>query len=433
MIDLRTKKAMVVDRGGMFVSWAQRLARDFGEVHYHNPAWKKLDPKTRELLIGYGLPGVEMVKNFWKKAHEIDLFIFTANLDGDLQDELVRQGKRVWGVRGAEDLELYRAEAKREMMEQGMPMNKFWVVHGIKELRECLKEHPNTHVKVPLVRGDTETFSAPSLAQVEPKLFELQHELDASGEILEFVIEENIPDALEIGYDGWYIAGGGFPVIAMNGIEVKDKCYGGVILPYGDLDPNVLFVNKKLAPLLDRYGCRGFLSTEIRVGADEIPIPIDLTLRCPSPPSESEQEWIANWGLIMWHGAEGTMVRPEPVAKYAVQACIYSDFADDNWLPVTFSEELAPWVKLFFHSKINGKDRVMPQTCEFNEVGWVVGIGDTMDEAIAACQEHAEALDGYRLEVKTDAIQNLLDEIKKGEELGVQFSDDPMPETVSSQ
>lgn len=422
---------MVVDRG-MCVSWAQRLAREFGKVYYHNPSWKGLVPRVRELLIGYGIPGVTMVRDFWKAAHDMDQFVFTAVLDGDLQEELVRQGKRVFGARSGENLELYRAEAKREMIAAGMPMNKFWVIKGISNLREFLKDHPNVFVKVPLVRGDTETFHAENFDLIEPKLHELAHDLDIAGEEMEFCAEEEIPDALEIGYDGLYIAGAGFPKIAVNGVERKDKGYGGVVLPYDELDPGVLFVNERLRPLLEKYGVRGLLSTEIRQGKDEQPIPIDLTMRSPSPAGESEQELFTNWGKMIWFGSEGVLVRPEAEKKYAVQACIYSDFADDNFLPVEFPDEISRWIKLFFHAKIQGKHRVMPQTCEFNEVGWVVGTGDTMDEANDACREHAEQLKGYRLDIKLEALQDVLDEIHKGEKLGVKFSDEPVPETVNS-
>jgi hypothetical protein len=417
------KRVCVVDRGGIFCSWTHRLAREFGEVYYHNLSWKSLSPRSNELLIGHGFDDVTMVRDLWKVVHKMDLLVFPFIFDGDLQEELQRQGKRVWGARRGDEIEIFRPEAKQEMKRLGMPVGDYAVVTGITELRKYLKKHPNVHVKISLTRGDGETFHSPSYDEIIPRLRELEHELDEAAEVIQFVVEKPIQPALEIGYDGWFCDG--FPSFAVNGVECKDNSYLGSFLPYDKLDEHVRDVNSYLEPLLQQYGYRGFMSTEIRVGEDEQPYMIDFTARSASPAGESMQEMISNWAPIMWHGAEGVLVRPEAEKKYSAQAVIHSEHADEGWQAVRIADDaVRRWVKLFFHCRINGMDYVMPQHAKFNEIGWVVGLGDTVKEAIKDCEDHAAQVSGYKLEVRTKALQDCVQEIEKGEELGVRFSDE---------
>lgn len=423
-MNLKDLKVLVLDKG-LFVSWSLRLAREFGEVYYHNTAWKTMNPRSHELLIGHGFEQITMIKDLWDVVHDMDLIVFPYIFDGDLQKELVRQGKRVWGARKGDEFELYRIEAKQEMKRLGLPVGDYDVVTGISNLREYLQKHPNVHVKISLTRGDTETFPAESYKKILPKLREIEHELNDAAEHMQFIIEKPIDPALEIGYDGFCIDGA-YPSHAINGVECKDEAYLGVFLEYDKLDDHVVQVNEMLSPMLRDYQYRGFMSTEIRVGPDEVPYLIDFTARSGSPPDGSMQEIIKNWGEIMFHGAMGEVVDPEPVAKYCAQAIIYSDFADEGWQSVEFSDEVRPWVKLFFHCQLDGKDYVIPQHAKFSEIGWVVGIGDTVKEAIKNCEDHAEQVSGYKLHVKTDSLQDAVAEIEKAEKMGVQFSDEPL-------
>lgn len=416
------KRILVIDRG-LFVSWALRLARDFGEVYFHNPSWKQSYPSSKQLLIGHGFDEITMVKNLWDVVHKMDLVVFPDINDGDLQLELVRQGMRVWGSRKGEELEIYRPEAKQEMQRLGMPVGDYEVVTGLESLRDYLKKHRNVHVKISLTRADTETFYSPSYEEIIPKLDEIKHFVGAAADVMQFVVEKPIEPALELGYDGFTIDGG-FPKHALNGVEIKDCSYLGVILPYESLDEHIRGVNEWLSPLLEKYQYRGLFSTEVRIGEDEQPYLIDVTCRSGSPPGESMQELIGNWGEIMWHGAAGKLVDPEAEAKYAAQAVICSENVTKAWRSVTIPDEARRWVKLFCHCRLNGVDHVAPQGDNLAEMGWVVGIGDTVKEAIKACKDHADLISGYKLEVRTNALDEAVEEIQKGEKLGIQFSDE---------
>jgi hypothetical protein len=329
----------------------------------------------------------------------------------------------VWGARRGDEIEVYRPEAKLEMEKLGMPVGDYTVVTGMTNLRKYLQNHPNVHVKISLTRGDGETFHSPSYDEVLPRLREMEHELDEASELIQFLIEKPIEPALEIGFDGYFCDG--FPAFAVNGVECKDESYLGVFLPYDELDEHVRDVNAWLEPLLKSYGYRGFMSTEIRTGEDEKPYMIDFTARSASPAGEAMQEMITNWAPIMWYGAEGKLVIPEAEKKYSAQAVIHSEHADEGWQAVRIADDsVRRWIKLFFHTVVNGMDYVMPQHAKFNEIGWCVGIGDTLKEAIKACEDHAEQISGYKLEIRTKSLQDAVEEIEKGEELGVHFSDE---------
>lgn len=420
------KVACVVDKG-LFPSWGLRYAREFGEVYYHNTAWKQMSPRSNELLIGHGFDEITMVKNFWDIVPKTDIFIFPYIYDGDLQVELVRQGKRVWGCRRGDELELYRPEAKREMERLGMPIGDYTVVRGITNLKVYLQKHPNVHVKISLTRGDGETFHAPSYDEIKDRIREIEHELGDAAEFVDFTIEKPIDPALEIGYDG-YCVNGEFPAHAINGVEVKDEGYLGVFLAYEDLDEHVRDVNRMLSPYLSACGYAGNMSTEIRVGPDEKPYLIDFTARSGSPPGESMQEAITNWAEIAWYGSEGIVVDPvnEEDGKYCAQAVVYSDHADEGWQAVRIPDEVRRWVKLFFHCRLGKMDYVIPQHAKFSEIGWVCGLGKTVKAAIKACTDHAEQISGYKLHVKTKSLEDAVEEIEKGEALGVRFSDEPL-------
>lgn len=786
----KSSRWCIVDRGGMFVSWALRLAREVGEVFYHNPAWKTLSPKSKELLVGYGFDEITLVKNFWDVKDQMDCFVFPTVGDGDWQLELVRQGKRVWGSRKGEELELYRAESKEEFRKLGMPVGKYDVVAGLPALRQYLKKHPNVHVKVNLTRGDcfdaetevltkrgwvrfpelsrddkvismdlkslktrwvsptayhsyfhdgtmlqisgrqcsvdalvtpnhhfwaktqhqspmkyktanelygkqfhvpqrmqhsglsqrvfvlknafgdqsvkedrklsmldwaeflgwfvsegcitktkrnshrvgisqslsgnqekyrlienlllrmgfnvqyetdkgfsvydkslfvelaktcyvgdggcavcghrfcshrkkvpdylkrqskeiisvflrsyalgdgcqesrrygqlkyytsskrladdvqelvfysggcasirtcskagdlggenrrgvqivsrcdsysvnvfgerenatvgpanmkwvdytgwvyditvepwhslfvrrngkaywsgnSETFKSPSYDEVRSRLRAMDHDLDDAGDIMEFICENPIEPAIEIGIDT-HTVDGQFPKFSINGVEEKDKSYSGVFLPYDQLDESVRKVNDWLAPALADYRYRGWFSTEIRVGPDEQPYLIDPTCRAPSPPSECMQEAISNWGEIIWHGSEGVMVDPEPVAKYSSGAIIYCDHADEECVTVKIPDEIRNFVKLYFHARINGQDKFLPQPAKFSQIGWVVGLGESLSEANKQTEEHAEQISGDKIHVQTEGLEKVLEAIKEGERMGVKFSDEPV-------
>lgn len=264
--------ALVIDNG-LFVELACRLARSYKKVYYYVP-WENGFPKMNSAYIGHGLEGIELVSSPFSVLDDVDLVVFPDVYFGPMQEWLVKHGKIVWGARLGEALELERCSTKKLMTKMGLPVNPWVKVKGMAALREYLKTHNDVWVKINKFRGTFETFHSPNYKDVEPKLDEVEHQLGAFKYIIEFIIESNLKDKVEIGVDA-YVIDGKLPSKILAGIEVKDQGYVGIFKDYKEF-PNVLTdFDKKMFKTLEDYGYRGFYSTEIRVGKDHKPYMID--------------------------------------------------------------------------------------------------------------------------------------------------------------
>jgi phosphoribosylamine-glycine ligase len=408
-MNLSDRKVLIIDHG-LFLSLASRLAREFGEVFYA-PIWSQGFPTYHVSDVGKELPGITHTDDAWRiidahadKKDEL-LIAFPDILDSGWQLHLRSLGYRVWGSGWGDELEIYRVFFKETLEKVGLPVNPYEVVHGAAALREYLREHDDVFVKfTQKLRGIMETFESKQYWLIEPRLDQLIHLLGMKKREVAFTVEKKIKTKIEVGGD-MYCIDGQYPKTVSNGIEIKDQCSASVVQAFKDLPDEVRKVCDKMAPVLKGYGYRNFFSTEIRVGEDGKPYFIDPTCRHPSPVGESEQELWSNLGEIMWRGAEGVMVDPLPAAKYAVQAMIYSDRADEEWQPIDFPEKIRDRVKLYYHRRLEGHDYIMPQTTKLNECGSVVGLGDTLKEAKDDCANLAKQVIGDKVCIHLESIE----------------------------
>lgn len=400
-MNLKSKCALVYDNG-IFTAMAETLAKDFGRVLYYVP-WTSGMPKSNALLIGEGIDGIERVTSPWPHFDEIDIWIFPDVYEGELQEWLAAQGKRVWGCHGGAVLELDRPASKEESKKLGIDIGPYKVITGLDALRKHLKANDDQWVKISGTRGDMETFGAKTYEKVEPRLDELEHNLGALKKIMTFTVEQGINDAVETGYDG-YCIDGKFPKGAMTGVEVKDEAYLMKTVAWRDLPDPVRSVNTKLAPSLKKYGYRGFISTEVRCTKDGKAYLIDPCCRAGSPPNELYQVMMTNIAEVIWYGAEGIVIEPEFKAKWGAEVLLISDWADQNWMHVSFPEEIRENVKLRNYCCIDGEYYVIPQWTGSAEIGAVVALGNTPDEAITECKRICELVEGHLLSKPVDAL-----------------------------
>ena len=427
MTDLSTKTAMIIDNG-LFVSFARHIAPAFKKVYYA-PQWKGPFAKSNQLVVGDGFDEIEMCKFPLDKADETDLWVFLDLYQSDLQLYLERQGCRVWGGRSGEDMELYRWEFKQYLKKIGLPVQHCEHITGFDKLRQYLKSTKNKFVKTSFVRGDFETFRHDTYELSEPRIDDLEHHLGAVKGGYEFIVEDEIPDAVEVGYDGFCVDGQ-FPSHAMQAVEVKDCGMIGVTLPYDKLSEPVKMINRALVPAFKGYNYRGFFCSEIRYTKDKRAYLIDPCCRLGTPSNELLQELFDGWPQVLWDGAEGKLTSPTPKAKFAVLAMIQSEYAVDNWQSLHYPKAIDSYVKLRFHTRIEGKDFVAPQVIGLPDLGAVVGSGNTLLEAIAQCKERATSIKGFQLKVSLDAIDKGLETIREGEKLGIHFGSLPTAEQV---
>ena len=143
-------------------------------------------------------------------------------------------------------------------------------------------------------------------------------------------------------------------------------------------------VNDKLAPTFRDYGYRGFFASRNphHQGPQSLRHRSLLPLRRAAA-TKLMLEIVSNWADIIWHGAEGDDRRADLyAAKWAAELLLISDWADENWLPVQFPASIRDRVKLRYLTKIEGKYYCVPQASHHPEIGAVVGLGDTMEDAI---------------------------------------------------
>jgi hypothetical protein len=426
MKDPKDVVALVVDNG-LFVEIAIKLAQTYKKVYYYVP-WESAFAKMNLGMIGTGLEGIEVVDSIYgPHFDEVDLFVFPDIYFGYEQEMLVKMGKKVWGSRTGECLELQREGMKDILTALDLPVGKYTHIKGMANLRAFLKENEDVYVKIDKYRGTFETFYAPNYKEVEPKLDEVEYKIGAFKHIIEFTCEECLPDRVEVGTDCWAITDDNgvchYPEHTISGIEIKDVGFASIFKKYNDIPEVVTRFNTRVKPVLAAYNWRGFMSTEVRVGKDMEPYMIDLCARAPSPPNELYQEQYSNLADCVWAGANGIVIEPEAVAKYGAEIMLHSSWADSGWQPISFPEELRDMVKLRNATKIDGVYYAIPQACGLPEVGAVIGLGDTLQEALDNAVENAEQVTGYYLEAKLGAIDNIKEECEKLDELGLNMFD----------
>lgn len=409
MNNFSNKVCCLVDNG-LFCELAVTLSKRFGKVLYYTP-WEQSFPKSNDILVGEGLPGVTKINSIWPVLDDIDLFVFPDIYHGPLQVYLHKLGKRVWGGRLGENLEILRGLSKRWLKEAGLEVGPWRQIRGLDKLREHLKDNEDVYVKIPRTRGDMETFHAPDYRLIEPRLDEIEHTLGAKKHIQEFIIETPINPAIEVGYDG-YVIDGKFPQTALYGVESKDAAYIGQVVPYDKLPEGVKTVNRGLSGLFRDWTYRGFFSSEIRVKGDK-PYLIDPCCRMASPPGELYQYMITNLADILWHGAMGELVEPEFREQWGAQLVMRSSWAEHNWMAVDFPPSIRENVKISYLTRINSRYYFIPQPVQMAEFGSVVATGSTPDEAIKNVKKVAEKIEGYGIKFNYQALDEAREDMDK--------------------
>lgn len=416
--DLKDKTAMVVTHP-LFASQAARLARDFKKVYLVIPWQSHSFPTQNAGRVGEGLEGVTKIDSMWgPELEESDIIIFPDIYFPAEQVRMEEMGKLVWGGRNGEEIEVWRDLCKELQEKAGLPTQPWKKIHGMKALRAHLKAHDRQHVKISKWRGTFETFFAESYDLAEVKLDEIELAMGCFKEDCDLVVEDDLPDCCEIGTDT-YCIDGQYPASTIVGVEVKDLGFVGEFMAWKDIPEPVTRWNELMAPEFARYGYRGWLSNEIRIGDDQIPYCIDPTCRSPSPPGELLQEFYTNYAEIIWQGAHGVVVDPIPAGKFGVQVIMKSSFAEKNCQPVEFDPKFANQIKLYNPAVVGGKHYVVPQEEEMSEIGAVIGWGDTLEEAIAHMKKAADTVKGYGIKIPEGSIDEAKKQMEKMSEIGL--------------
>lgn len=427
MNDVSSKTALICC-SPLFVELACRLARDFAKVFLVIPGWKTTFPTPIVGRVGFGMEGIECVEDvFGKHFESVDLFVFPDLNEAPLQIYLESIGKRVWGGRNGEELEVYREICKQQMEQRGLPVQPWKLIRGMEALRAHLKSTPKQHIKIDKWRGLFETFFAENYDLVLPKLDDIARQLGPFQFDTEFIAEDDLPDCVEVGLDA-YCIDGAYPESALVGIEVKALGYVGEFSKWSELPEPITRWTTVMSPLLRQYGYRGFLSNELRIGKDLEPYMIDACCRAASPPNELYQEFYGNISEIMWEGSNGTLVDPEPMAKFGVEVIMNSNWAELHPLAVEIDPKVRRQVKLYNPVYVEGKFYVLPQNENMTEIGAVIGWGDTMQAALEMVKEVADGVSGLDIKIPDGSLDDAMAQAQELADMGLPvFSLDKPP------
>jgi len=422
----------VID-GGQFVELAVRLARSVKRVLFQcsiDQPYKKVN----EASVG-DLPGVEVidpeVNDFWTLKKQIDCFVFPDCAHAGVQNELVAQGFQVWGSRNGVNLELQRIKFKKVLLDLGLHVGPYRVCNGLTELRAWLRDKKDQYIKISRFRGNTETRHWIDQRESGHILDEFAVTFGPVAEDVRFLVEEAIPTKIEWGLDT-YFSGGKFPSFVAHGPEIKDKCYAGSIVAWRELPDPVKEVAEAMIPVLADANYANFISMEIRIAEDGTPYFTDPTCRFATPAGEPQLELYKNLPEIILAGAHGECIDPICSHNFAVQAVMDHSGPEEDWRRIVIPEGVRQWVKLYSACQIEGDLYAIPSfphSCD--SIGSVLGLGDTMEEAIEHLKANAKALKDQPVHIHVETLVEALKEIEEAEAKGVEFSEQPMPEPES--
>lgn len=413
-MNFKEKSVLIYDNSGFYTGFAELCSRHFGSTGYFYP-WEHFYADGRELVVGYGLPGVERVKFLEKDLARWDLIVFTSAQDGYYQQDLRNKGHRVFGSGLGAEVELLRWKSKGIFNEAKISMPECHRVSGISELRDFFRNNPRDekwYVKVSELRGLGDTWGARNYAEAKGQIDEWESRYSPQCYLMHYIIEAAIPNCKELGYDGLSIDGQ-FPEKCMYGEERKDKSYFGRVADYASIPKELINVNDSLSPTLQALQYRNFFATELR---DESPI--DTTGRQSSPAGEVVTENIDNLAEVIWFGAEGKLVQPVWKYQFGAQLVFTSDWAWEHRVIIDFPEEVRPFLKLYNHARVEAgdgigvKDQFVPQVMKMRQLGSVIALADDPKEAIDLCKERASSVNAFDLEFDCDALDEAYEEME---------------------
>jgi hypothetical protein len=400
------------------------LAIGFGKVYYFQP-WEEGFSKIHTACTGDGYGDIVRADKVWSLRNEVDVWVFPDIGHSDLQLELERQDKAVWGSRKGDELELNRELFLKTLAEVGLDVPTFEVVVGITNLRAYLKEQENRYIKISRYRGMMETTHWRSWKEDHGLLDQWAVKWGPMGEYVRFLVFEPIETDLEIGCDTYNVLGQ-FPNVMLHGIEQKDKAYLAAVTKREDMPKQLQDVLSAFGPVLGRYGYRNEFSIEVRVDGDRSYF-IDPTCRGGLPSTASQIALWINFPEIVWWGAQGELCPPVPRGTFSAEAVLSVKAPRKTWVVADIPSELKDHVKLAGCCCIDGADWFPPSDDEGHEIGWLVAYGNSPKEAVDKLLGVAKQLpDG--VSAATESLADVIKEIDSEQAQGIPFSKEPLPE-----
>ena len=413
---------------GTFLPLAETLSQTYKRVLYHSP-FEQEYRNVHDCIIGTGIEGIERCDEYLEPSlvSDIDLLIVPDIGYSSLQQYFKSIGKAVWGSMGASDLELYRTRFISLLDELKLPSVPSVKLTGISSLRSHLKEVQDKWIKINRFRDNMETWQHHDYAQSKPYLDELESDLAGVSEYVVFIVQDNLPDAIEVGYDGFSVDGE-YPGQSFQGYEKKNELYIGALLKAGNLPEEILSINHALSPVLREYSYRNFIATEIRI-VDGTPYFIDPTMRLAGQTMEHQLESCTNLADLIWHGANGNLIEPVFTHHFAAEATLHYTGACTESRCLVIPESVRKWVKCYGYYVVDDATWFTPR--KNDEIGVVLGLGDSVEDAIQHLHDNLDLLKDCPVSAHTEGFIELAEQINDAEAEGITFSEQKPPKPTA--
>lgn len=423
MKEISDVTCLVID-SGLFLPFARRMAENCKRVIFHNPDRRSF-PSIKQGTVGDGFPDIEHSLDFWPYLDEIDLFCFPDIGQSGLQAHLESIGKSVWGSRRGDSLEIRRQYFMATMKELGLQVPEYKSLTGLNALADYLFARSDQYVKISRWRGDMETTHWRNWKMDAGWLDWMAVNLGPLKEHMVFLVFPAIDTPLEIGGDT-YCVDGQWPDVMLNGLEHKDTTYFSAVTERGDMPEQIQKILTAFSPFCEQRRYRNQWSMEVRVKNDAAYF-IDATCRSGMPSSASQQLLWNNFAEIIWAGANGELVQPDPVAKFSIECMVTSKTGKDCWDVVELPTALERSVRFSNCAMVDACYAFAPDEFHSGELGWLCAIGDTPKETLETAKDLADQLpDG--LDANIENLTGLIKEIEIGEQQGIPFTESTLPE-----
>jgi hypothetical protein len=427
MKEISQVTCLILDTG-LFLPMAFRMAEACKRVIFAQVS-EKTPATIKSNCIGDGFEQIESVRDFWPLIDEVDLVCFPDSHHSGLQQHLESMGKAVWGCRKADVMELARGQFMKMLEDLGLDVPVYETVNGLAELREHLSDKTDKYIKISRFRGDMETFHWRDRAHDDGWLDWLAVSFGPMQNHMRFLVFDKIDTELELGGDT-YCIDGTWPSLMLNGLEWKDKSYFGALTKRQEAPEQTLSVMQAFSPFLAKNKYLQFWSMEVRVKDDKSYF-IDATVRAGLPSSASQQLLWKNYPEIVWAGANGELVEPEPEAQFTIETMVTTKAEKDSWDTVELPEELKRNCRFSSCAFVDGRYCFPPDDLHTGDLGWLCALGNTPQETLDEIKRLADLLpDG--LDAKVEDLAGVLKEIDTAEKEGIPITDSPVPDPAAA-
>ena len=211
----------------------------------------------------------------------------------------------------------------------------------------------------------------------------------------------------------------------LHGDEKKDKGYIGTVTKREDMPEQIQDVLTAFEPVMKECRYRNQFSMELR---DKVFI--DPCCRGGLPSTGAQMQMWKNLPEIIWAGARGELVEPEPADQVVAECVLTMKSEEQAWGKTVIPDELEDDCKLGSCCKIDGAICFPPDDSHGEEIGWLVATGPTIKAVAKSMFEMVKLLpDG--VSAATDSLYDLLKGIHEGEKQGIEFGDQPVPEPAT--